>query len=126
MKPESLMIDKELDALPAITRFIEASKAGKLDWQPSADRGAFLASVGAEHSFRVQIVHLATIDEFGDRDMFEAPQLDMLDQKGVCSGQSIRAARTATRCGSCSNWRVRIGNRLDERLDRVVNALDKL
>ena len=43
---------KELDVVPLVERLLEKSLAGKLSWEPSADKTAFVTTIGAESTSR--------------------------------------------------------------------------
>jgi hypothetical protein len=118
--------EKRLDPGPLVKGLIEKSMAGKIDWQPTADRRAFIASVGGIMTFKVTLVSDIGVDENGRTIDIEVPRLDMLDEKGkplweVCprdvQGGELRRLFEIAR---------RIGNKLDDRLAGAIDALEKL
>ncbi len=117
---------KMLDPIPAVGRLLEASQNGKLQWDPTADRRAFVTSVGGEHTFRIQLETRTTINEFGNPDTYDSPRLDMLDDKGKLLWDIEMDQNNRKFLWELYEVARRIGNRLDERLDRVMKALDKL
>lgn len=116
----------KLDAAPLLRRLIEKSKAGKLDWAPTADRQQFVVSVGGETSFRIRMVTVTDIGDYGQTELVEVPRLDMLDQKGHLLWQVQGGDVPAGELKELFQVARRIGNRLDDRVAGAISALDKL
>ena len=117
---------KKLDAAPLVKRLIEKSNAGKLDWEPTADRQQFVTSVGGDTSFRIRMVTVTDIDDYGQPESVEVPRLDMLDQKGHLLWQLQGRDVPAGVLRELFEIARRIGNRLDTRVAGAIDALDKL
>lgn len=117
---------KKLDAAPLVKRLIEKSKAGKLDWEPTADRQQFVTSVGGDISFKVRMVTATDIDYYGQPETVEVPRLDMLDQAGHLLWQVQGRDVPAGELRELFEIARRIGNRLDTRVAGAIDALDKL
>lgn len=117
---------KKLDPAPLVKRLTEKSTGGKVNWEPTADRQAFIASVGGDTSFKIRLVTTTDIDQYGQPETVQVPRLDMLDQKGHLLWDVEQKDVPAGEL-----WRLfevvrRIGNRLDDRLAGAIDALDKL
>jgi hypothetical protein len=117
---------RDLDFAPLVEQLIEKSKAGKLKWAPTANRNAFVVSVGGDISFRIWVHDETDEGPRGEPISVQVPKLALLDEKGqqlwdldehdVPSGELKRLYDMARR----------IGNRLDERVAGVLSALEKL
>ena len=117
---------KKLDAAPLVKRLIEKSKAGKLDWEPTADRQQFVTSVGGDTSFKIRMVTVTDIDYCGQPETVEVPRLDMLDQNGHLLWQVQGRDVPAGKLRELFEIARRIGNRLDTCVAGAIDALDKL
>jgi len=117
---------KKLDASPLVKRLIEKSKAGKLDWESTADRQQFVTSVGGDTSFRIRMVNVTDMDDYGNPETVEVPRLDMLDQKGNLLWQLQGRDVPTGELRELFEIARRIGNRLDERVAGAIEALDKM
>jgi len=117
---------KKLDPVPLVKRLIEKSKAGKLDWAPTADRQQFVTSVGGDTSFRIRLVSVTDINEWGQPDNVDVPRLDMLDEKGHMLWQVYSADIPGRALRELFEIARQIGNRLDDRVAGAISALDKL
>ena len=117
----------KLDAAPLVTRLLEKSLNSKVDWKPTADRQAFVTSVGGgELSFKISLVSTTDIDDFGQPESVEVPRLDMLDEKGKVLWYIHTGDVPGGKLHHLYDAARRIGNRLDERLASAMSALDKL
>lgn len=117
---------KKLDAAPLVQRLIEKSNAGKLDWEPTANRKQFVTSVGGDTSFNIRMVTVTDIDYYGQPETIEVPRLDMLDQDGSLLWQVQGRDVPEGQLKELFEIARRIGNRLDSRVDGAINALDEL
>src|SRR6266446_7306982 len=115
---------KDLNPVPLLDRLLEKSQTGRLQWEPTADAKAFVASIGGEATFRIQLVKDEDIDEYGRPVTVEVPRLDMLDAKGRLLWD-IRENRSRALSRLFEVAR-RIGNRLDERVAIALQALERL
>jgi hypothetical protein len=117
---------KDLDALPLIQRLIQKSQAGKVQWEPTADRRSFVASIGGETTFKVRKVDVSDIDDYGQPTSYEAPRLEMLDNKGRLLWEVDNSDLKGRELWRLFEIARRIGNRLDERFAETLEALEKL
>jgi hypothetical protein len=120
------MDDKKLDPVPLVKRLIEKSKTRKLDWEPTADRQQFVTSVRGDTSFRIKMVTITDINEWGQSEEIEVPILDMLDQNGKLLWQILPKDVTTGELRKLFEIARRIGNKLDDRVADALIALDKL
>ena len=121
-----LEFQDKLDVAPLVARLLEKSRAGKLSWEPTADRRAFVTSVAGEMTFKLYLVTVTDIGDFGQPDTVDVPRLDMLDEKGKVLwdiGHKDVKGPVLTELYETAR---RIANRLDERVTTVISALDKL
>ena len=116
----------KLDAAPLVKRLIEKSKSGKLDWEPTADRQQFVTSVGGGTSFKIRILTVTDIGDYGQPETIEVPRLDMLDRKGNLLWQLQGRDVPTGKLRELFEIARRIGNRLDDRVAGAIEALDKL
>lgn len=117
---------KKLDAAPLVQSLIEKSKAGKLDWQPTADRTAFVASVGGDTTFKILTVTATEPDDYNQPESVEVPELHMLDAKGKPLWDVHPGDVPAHQLYELFETARRIGNRLDERVSKALEALERL
>jgi len=121
-----LDLQDKLDAAPLVARLLEKSRAGKLSWEPTADRRAFVTSVAGEMTFKVYLVTVTDVGDFGQPETVDVPRLDMLDEKGKVLwdiGQKDVKGPALTELYQTAR---RIANRLDERVTTAMSVLDKL
>lgn len=117
---------RKLDPTPLVKNLVEKSRIGKLNWEPTSDREAFIASVGGETSFRIQLITVSDIGDNGQWESFEIPRLDMLDQKGHLLWDIHKRDVMSNDLWDLFYIARRIGNRLDDRIEGAIGALDKL
>jgi hypothetical protein len=117
---------KELDALPVIQRLIEKSREGKVKWEPTADKRAFVASIGGATTFRIRKIDLPGDDQYGQPITYEAPELSMLDDKGRLLWEIDDSDIKGRELWQLFEVARRIGNRLDERFASTLAVLDEL
>lgn len=121
-------VQADLDPTPLVQELIERSKSGKLKWEATADRRAFVVSVGGNTTFRVRLVEGTDYDEFGQPQSVEIPVLTMLDENGKTLWE-IRPGHVKGKGSGLSELfsiARRIGNKLDERMGNVISALRQL
>lgn len=119
-------LQEKLDAAPLVARLLEQSRAGKLSWEPTADWRAFVTSVAGQLTFKVYLVTITDIGDFGQPETFDAPRLDMLDEKGKVLWDIRQKDVQGPALTELYQTARRIGNRLDERVATAMSALDKL
>jgi hypothetical protein len=117
---------KKLDPAPLVKLLIEKSKAGKLDWEPTADRQQFVTSVGGDTTFKIRLVSITDINEYGQPETEDVPRLEMLDQQGHSLWQVQGGDMPIRELRELFEIARRIGNRLDARVAGAIDALDKL
>jgi hypothetical protein len=111
---------------PLVKRLIEKSKAGKLHWEPTADRQQFVTSIGGDTSFKIRQVTITDLDEWGNPESVDIPILDMFDQKGNLLWQIQTRDIPTGSLRELFEIARRIGNRIDDRIAGAINALDNL
>jgi len=113
----------ELDPKPLIEGLLNKSREGKLKWEPTADRAAFVVSVGGDTTFKIYFAQEHGFNEWGEPETFDVERLQLLDEKGKMLWQIA-----SPRGYLAELYRVaqRIGNQLDQRLTNAVNILEKL
>jgi len=121
-------VQVDLDPAPLVQELVEKSKSGKLKWEPTADRRAFVVSVGGNTTFRIRLVDTTDIGDFGQPETVQVPVLFMLDEKGntlweIRSGDVKGKGPGLSELFSIAR---RIGNKLDERLGSAISALRQL
>src|SRR5437762_2268001 len=117
---------KELDPAPLIQRLIEKSQAGKLRWEATADRRAFVVSVGGNLTFKTFLETEEDVGPAGQPEMVEIPVLSMIDEKGKTLWELYPRDVPD---GYKRMWELyktarRIGNKLDERVAAALQALE--
>ena len=121
-------VQADLDPAPLVQELVEKSKSGKLKWEATADRRAFVVSVGGNTTFRIRLVEGTDYDEFGQPQSVQIPVLIMLDEKGNTLWE-IRSGDVKAKGPGLSelfSMARRIGNKLDERIGSAISALRQL
>lgn len=121
-----MVTKKELDATPLVQHLIDKSRVGKLKWEPTADRRAFVTSVGGQVTLKVRLESVTDFGTFGQPEAVEVPRLDMLDDKGKVLWDIAGRDADAKLLSELYEVARRFGNQLDERLASTMAALDKL
>jgi hypothetical protein len=116
----------KLDAAPLVQGLIAKSIAGKLDWQPTADRRAFVTSVGGDTTFRILRGTETELNEYGQPEDVYVPELHILDAKGQVLWEVYPRDVPPHQLDKLFETARRIGNRLDERLSKTLEALERL
>lgn len=123
MNNEQKILDLEL----LVERLIEKSKAGKLTWKPTADRQQFVTSVGGGNtSFKIRLEQLSDVGPLGQWETYDVPRLDMLDEKGFLIWKVYRKDVPKGQLDELYKLAQRIGNKVDDRLEGAIEALNKL
>ena len=121
-----MSLDSKLDPTPLVQQLIEKTITGKLTWEPTADRQIFIASLAGKMSFRIHLNSFTDVDSFGQPERVEVPLLDMLDEKGKVLWDIRHFDVTGRLLLDLYYAARRAGNRLDDRLDQALSALDHL
>jgi len=121
-------VQADLDPAPLVQELVEKSKSGKLKWEATADRRAFVVSVGGNTTFRIRLVESTDVDEFGQPQSVQIPVLIMLDEKGNTLWEIRSRDVKAKGPGLYDLFSMarRIGNKLDERIGSAISALRQL
>ena len=117
---------KKLDFTPLVKSLVDKSNTGKIKWEPTADRKAFIASVGGDTTFKIQLVTITDVNDYGQLENVEVPQLDMIDQKGHLLWDIRRKDVSSTVLWDLFYIARRIGNQIDDHIAGIMNALEKL
>jgi hypothetical protein len=119
-------VDDSPDPTPLVEALLEKSRAGKVKWEPTANRTEFLATLG-ETSVKVALVTEWDVNpETGDREPGEVPMVELMDQRGKRLWVARPPAGKFPLFFSLYKSAQRIGNGLDARISSVMEALEKL
>ncbi len=119
-------LGKNVDPKPLVEALIEKSLAGKLNWQATADESAFIASVGGETTLKITLKKVETFDdERGEFGLQDVPVLHMLDANGRTLWE-IDSSEGGAELWALHKLAQRIGNKVDDRLVAVMEAVQKL
>jgi hypothetical protein len=115
---------QELDFNPLVNTILEKTKAGKLNWQPTARDDTFIVSVGGETTLQLTMETFETSDMYGQPETGRAPQLCLLDSKG----RKLWEISSNQVGGLWSLYRLaqRIANKIDDRVAGLMEVLQKL
>ena len=116
----------KLDPQPLVQQLLEKTAAGKLDWEPTADRRTFVASLAGKMSFRISMISVTDIGDFGQPETVDVPLLETLDEKGKRLWDIRRSDVPGAALSNLYDAARRVGNRLDERLEQALSALSDL
>lgn len=116
---------QELDPTPLVTTLIDKSRAGKLNWQATADEHAFIASIGGETTLKATLEMTEDFDLYGNPEHTQQPVLCLLDPKGRTLWE-ISSSQVKGGLWPLYRLAQRIGNKLDERMASVMEVLQKL
>lgn len=116
----------KIDPTPLIQRLIEKSKAGKLNWEPTASRKQFVTSIGGDKTFRIKEITVTDYNEYGERADFDIPILEMLDVDGNLIWEIEWKDAPPPLLNDLFKIARRIGNRVDDQMSDAIDALDKL
>lgn len=117
---------RKVDFAPLVHELIGKTMAGKLTWEPTADRQSFVVSVAGKTLFRLRLVSVTDWGEFGQPETTEVPRLDMLDEKGRVIWDIHQNDVPPGELQALYDMARRIGNRVDERLAGALEALGSL
>ena len=115
---------KEPDFKPLVSTIFEKTKAGKLNWQPSARDDTFIVSVGGETTLKLSMEAFETVDAYGQPDTGHAPALCLLDSKG----RKLWEMSSNEVGGLWSLYRLaqRVANKVDDKVADLMEVLQKL
>lgn len=116
----------ELDPTPLVLELVKKSTEKKLQWEPTADRKAFVVSLGGDKTLKICKVQTEDVNEYGSLETVEVPQLHMLDEKGKLLWEISQRDLTQGSLWDLFKIAQRIGNKLDQRLEDAIKALGEL
>jgi hypothetical protein len=114
------------DVAPLVNQLIDKSKAGKLKWQPTANRTAFVVSVGKDISFRIWENDVTEENQWGQPYTASFVRLALLDEKGNQLWDVGERDVPSGLLQGLYDLARRIGNNVDERVAVALTALEKL
>ena len=118
-------LDKNLDPSPLVAAILEKSKAGRLKWEATADENVFIASVGG-NTLKIYLGTTEGFDEYtGQMEQVNVPVLRLLDDKGRTLWE-IWPRQVKGGFQPLFDLARRVGNKLDERMESLIGALEKL
>ena len=117
--------DKDLDPSPLVATLIDKTKAGKLKWEPTAAENVFIASVGGGTTLRIYLTTSTGIDDNGQPESIQVPELRLLDEKGRLLWE-IGAYQVKGGLSPLFGLAQRVANKLDERMASLMEALQHL
>jgi hypothetical protein len=121
----AILFDKELDPTPLVTTLIEKTKAGRLKWEPTATENVFIASVGGGTTLRIYLSTTTTLDQYGEPEAVDAPELKLLDEKGKMLWE-IHSHQIKGGLWPLFKLAQRVANKLDERMASLMESLRNL
>ena len=107
-------LEKDLDPTPLVNAIIEKTKARRLKWEATASPNTFITSVGGNTTFKIYVE---------EDDM--APTLCWLDEKGKTVSY-INHNEVKGGLWPLFHLAHRIGNRLDERMETLMEVVRRL
>jgi hypothetical protein len=113
----------ELDPTPLLERLLNKSREGKLKWEPTADRRAFVVSIGGKETFKIYQTEEQGPNGWGGFDTYDVERLQMLDEKGKILWHISSPRGPLSELYKLAQ---RIGNQLDQRLNDAISILEKL
>ncbi len=111
-------LNKELDATPLVNTILEKTKAGKLKWEATAIGDVFIASLGGNTTLKIKLVTYEGED-------YDQPELCLLDDKGKTDWE-ISNSQVKGGLWPLFNLARRIGNKVDEKMETLMEVLQKL
>lgn len=118
-------LKQEIDFDPLTTALVEKTKAGKLNWQATANENTFIASVGGDTTLRLTLESDEDVDTYGQLQSFDVPVLYLLDSKGKALWE-IHSRQVEGGLWPLYKLAQRIANKVDEKVEALMEALQKL
>lgn len=119
-------LDKDLDPTPLINTIMEKTKAGKLKWEATVNENVFIASVGGNTTLRISLETTEVFyDEIVQYRPMEVHVLRLLDDQGKTLWE-LQEGMLKPDLRPLFELARRIGNKLDERLEALIGALERL
>ena len=117
--------DKDLDPTPLVNAIAEKTKAGRLKWEATVNPNTFITSLGGHTTLKIYLETSPRLDTLGVAVPLETPVLSLLDEKGrtlwEISNRDVKG----------DLWPLfrlaqRMGNKLDERIEALMEVVQKL
>jgi hypothetical protein len=119
-------VDDSPDPTPLVEALLEKTRAGKVKWEPTANRTEFLATLGDTSVKLLLASDWEQNPETGNVEPTDIPAVELLDQKGKRLWFATAPRGKGEVFWSLYKAGQRIGNRLDERISSVLETLEKL
>ena len=122
----SQALENDLDPTPLVKSIVEKTKAGKLRWEATINENVFIASVGGNTTLRISLETTEGFQpETGQYGPMEVHVLRLLDDQGKTLWE-MRGGKVAGGLRPLFELARRIGNKLDERMEALIGALERL
>ena len=116
---------KDLDANPLVQALMEKTQVGRLVWEPTADEGTFIASIGGNTTLKLALVSQVEPDVYGNPEYADVPTLLLLDEKGRKQWQ-VDSSRVKGGLWPLFRLAQRVANKVDDRMAGLVEAVQRL
>jgi hypothetical protein len=117
--------DRDLDPTPLVTELLNRSTDGKVSWEPTANKVAFITSV-AGRTWKVDHTTDWESTPWGGMEQTEVPRLTLLDEKGNPLWEIYQSKVKGRLLWDLYRLAQRIGNKLDDEMQQQMSALGKL
>ncbi|HMD99788.1 MAG TPA: hypothetical protein VKM93_20970 [Terriglobia bacterium] len=118
-------LKQEIDANPLTTALVEKTKAGRIGWQATANENTFIASVGGDTTLRLTLESVVDFDPYGQPESYDVPVLCLLDSKGKTLWE-VHSREVKGGLWPLYKLAQRIANKVDEKVEALMEALQKL
>ena len=118
-------LEKDLDPTPLVNAIIEKTKAGRLKWEATASPNTLIASVGGNTTLKIYLEIATRLDTLGISAQIEVPVLSLLDDKGRTLWE-ISNRDVKGNLDPLFRLARRMGNKLDERMEALMEVVQKL
>lgn len=115
----------EIDPNPLVEGLLAKTRDGRLHWEPTADENTFIASVGGNTTLKLTVEYEDSYDQYGQPEQIRVPFLYLIDS----NGRKVWEIRSSEVKGSLDPLRrlvLRVANKIDERMDGLLEAIEKL
>ncbi|MGH9434082.1 MAG: hypothetical protein ACRD3T_21345 [Terriglobia bacterium] len=121
-------LNTDIDPNPLVTAIVEKTKAGRLDWQPTADDRVYIASVGGDTTMKLTVegVEEEVWDKYTSKtEIVDYPVLSLEDS----GGRTIWKMNSKSVKGGLQplyDLAQRVANKVDDRMASLMETLQKL
>jgi hypothetical protein len=119
-------LNTEIDPNPLVAAIIEKTKAGKLDWQPTADERVYIASVGGDTTMKLGLEGVEEENWVSQRaEIVDYPVLSLENS----DGRTIWKVSSHSVNGGLQplyGLAQRVANKVDDKLVSLMETLQKL